>query len=309
MRRRGLETIYRLAECHENVLYIGSDVGKGTLSQFQERFPERFFVEGISEAYVIGMSAGLAMNGKVPYVNTIATFLTRRCYDQLAVDVCLGNYDVRLYANGGGLVYAPLGPTHQAIDDLALMRALPNMTVIAPCDADEMERTVLASYDHDGPLYIRVARGGDPIVSKAEHGFGIGRAIVHKEPGDLLFVTTGVMLQVALHAAEELSARGVDAGVIHTHTVKPLDRETLEPYLRRARYVMTLEEHSIIGGLGSAVAACIAEGARHERGRFQRIGIPDVFPDGYGRQENLLGRYGLEKDAVIEAALLLAMAN
>ncbi len=303
MRRRGLDTIFHLAERHRDVLYIGSDVGKGTLSQFKQAFPERFFVEGISEAHVIGMAAGLAMNGKVPYVNTIATFLTRRCYDQIAMDVCLGNYKVRLYANGGGLVYAPLGPTHEAIDDIALMRALPNMTVIAPCDADEMERAVSASYDYDGPIYFRVARGGDPIVSKPGLGFRIGRALVFREPGDLLFITTGVMLQQALGAADDLAERGLTAGVIHVHTIKPFDRDTLAPFLQRTRFVLTVEEHTVIGGLGSAVAECIAEGARHPRGCFKRIGIPDIFPDSYGRQGDLLTRFGLDRRSLVRAAL------
>ena len=303
MRKRGLEAIYKLACEHEDVLYVGSDVGKGTLSQFQEKFPDRFFVEGISEAYVIGMAAGLAMNGRMPYVNTIATFLTRRCYDQIAMDVCLGNYPVRLYANGGGLVYAPLGPTHEAIDDIALMRALPYMTVFAPCDADEMERGILASHDYPGPIYFRVARGGDPIVSKSTDGFQLGRAVVHQEPGDVLFVTTGVTLQIALHAREELAKQGVQAGVAHVHTVKPLDRETLEPCLEKAPHVFALEEHNIIGGLGSAVAEVIAEGARHPKGTFTRIGIPDVFPDTYGRQENLYARFGLDANSVVQKVL------
>ena len=246
-----------------------------------------------------GMAAGLAMNGKVPYVNTIATFLTRRCYDQLAVDVCLGNYDVRLYANGGGFVYAPLGPTHQAIEDIAILRALPNMTVIAPCDADEMERAVMASYAHRGPIYFRVARGGDPIVSKAEHGFAIGRAVPHRRGDDLLMITTGVTLQVALGVAEDLAGHGISVGIIHVHTVKPLDREILEPELRRVPHVVSLEEHTILGGLGSAVAELMAEGARHDRGRLLRLGVPDRFADDcYGRQENLFARFGLDRDSV-----------
>ena len=308
MRKRGLETIFELAKRHQDVLYVGSDVGKGTLSEFQEAFPERFFVEGISEAYVIGMAAGLAQNGKVPYVNTIATFLTRRCYDQIAMDVCLGNYKVRLYANGGGLVYGPLGPTHEAIDDIALMRALPNMTVIAPCDADEMERAILASYDYPGPIYFRVARGGDPIVSRADLGFEIGKAVVHHTGSDILLVTTGVMLQLAMGVMEDLEEQGLTVDIAHFHTIKPLDRETLEPLLRQCRFVFTLEEHSIIGGLGSAVAEVIAEGARHPKGCFKRIGIPDVFPDIYGRQENLLERFGLTRKAV-ESTIMDVMLN
>lgn len=298
MRKRGLNTIYALAQEHSEVLYIGSDVGKGTLSEFQQNLPGQFFVEGIAEAHVIGMAAGLAANGKMPFVNTIATFLTRRCYDQVAIDVCLGKLDVRLYANGGGLVYAPLGPTHQAIDDIALMSALPNMTVIAPCDADEMERAVRASHTYKGPIYFRVARGGDPIVSNADRPFAIGKAVVMREGTDLLFVTTGITCQIALDVAEQLAAKGVQAAVVHNHTVKPLDKDTLVPWLRKIPAVISLEEHSLMGGLGSAVARLIAEGDRHPQGRFRMMGIPDTFPDGYGRQENLLQRYQLDGASV-----------
>ena len=299
MRKRGLAAIHDLARENREVLYIGSDVGKGTLSEFQQELPRQYFVEGIAEAHVIGMAAGLAANGKVPFVNTIATFLTRRCYDQLAVDVCLGNRNVRLYANGGGLVYAPLGPTHLATDDLALMCALPNMTVIAPCDADEMERAIRASANHQGPIYFRVARGGDKIVSNIARGFAIGKAVVMREGSDLLLITTGVTCQIAMEVAEVLAQEGIRTTVIHNHTVKPLDTKTLIEYLKITPYVMTLEEHTLQGGLGLAVARLIAEGARHRDNCFQMLGIPDVFPDGYGRQENLMAKYGLDRDSVL----------
>jgi len=299
MRKRGLATIHDLARTHREVLYIGSDVGKGTLAEFQQELPNQYFVEGIAEAHVIGMAAGLAANGKIPFVNTIATFLTRRCYDQLAVDVCLGNRNVRLYANGGGLVYAPLGPTHLATEDIALMCALPNMTVLAPCDADEMERAIRTSANYQGPIYFRVARGGDKIVSQSRLGFTIGRALVMREGGDLLLLTTGVTCQIALEVAEALAQQGVATTVIHNHTVKPLDTETLKAYLGKIPYVMSLEEHSLQGGLGAGVARLIAEGARHPTGCFKMLGIPDVFPDGYGRQENLMAKYGLEREAIL----------
>ena len=270
------------------MVYIGSDVGAGTLKEFQEEMPDRFFIEGIAEAYVIGLAAGLAMSGKTPFVNTIATFLTRRCYDQIAIDVCMGNHDVRLYANGGGLVYAPLGPTHLATDDIALMRALPNMTVIVPADADEMERAVLASGQHKGPIYFRVARGGDPLVPQSEHKFQIGKAIVLQEPKELLLIASGIMVHRALEVADQLKSEGIQAGVINTHTIKPLDIETLSSYLSTTPNVITLEEHSIIGGLGSAVAQLIAEGTRHPQSLFRMMGIPDCFPDKYGRQGDLI---------------------
>jgi transketolase len=291
-----------LAKENLDVVYVGSDVGIGTLKEFQEEMPDRYFIEGIAEAYVIGMAAGLAMSGKMPYVNTIATFLTRRCYDQIAIDVCMGNHNVRLYANGGGLVYAPLGPTHLATDDIALMRALPNMTVIVPADADEMERAVLASGQHQGPIYFRVARGGDPLVSQSGHRFQIGKAIVLQEPKELLLIASGIMVHRAIEVADQLKLEGIQAGVINMHTIKPLDIETLSSYLFTTPNVITLEEHSIIGGLGSAVAQLIAEGTRHPQGLFRMMGIPDCFPDKYGRQGDLMKYFGLEVKDILEVS-------
>ena len=264
--------------------------------------PDRYFVEGIAEAYVVGLAAGLAMSGKIPFVNTIATFLTRRCYDQIAVDVCMGNHDVRLYANGGGLVYAPLGPTHLAIDDIALMRALPNMTVIAPADADEMERAVRATEKHKGPVYFRVARGGDPLVPQDEHKFQIGKAIVLREPKEILLIASGIMVHRAIEVADQLKSEGIQTGVINMHTIKPLDVETLSDYLSTTPNIITLEEHSIIGGLGSAVAQLIAEGTRHPQGLFRVMGIPDCFPDKYGRQGDLIKYFGLEVKDILEVS-------
>jgi transketolase len=291
-----------LAKENPDVVYVGSDVGIGTLKEFQDEMPSRYFVEGIAEAYVIGMAAGLAMSGKMPFVNTIATFLTRRCYDQIAIDVCMGNHDVRLYANGGGLVYAPLGPTHLATDDIALMRALPNMTVVVPADADEMERAVRASGQHKGPIYFRVARGGDPLVPQDEYDFQIGKAIVLQEPKEILFIATGIMVHRAIEAAAQLKSEGIQAGVINVHTIKPLDVTTLSGYLSSTPNVITLEEHSIIGGLGSAVAQLIAEGDRHPQGLFKMMGIPDCFPEKYGRQGDLIKYFGLEVNDILGAS-------
>jgi len=168
-------------------------------------------MEGVSEQHIIGMAAGLAMTGKQVYFNTIATFITRRCLEQNAIDLGLANVKVRLLGSGGGLVYAPLGPTHLATEDITLMRAIPNMTIVAPCDAEEMERAMMASERLPGPLYVRIAKGGEAVVSKPEHGFEYGKAIVHKEAGDLLFVTTGVMLSRALEAAHRAAGWAGDA--------------------------------------------------------------------------------------------------
>jgi transketolase len=243
------------------------------------------------------MAAGLAMEGYIPYVNTIATFLTRRCYEQIAVDLCLHNLPVRLLGNGGGFVYAPLGPTHQAIEDLAIMRALPNMTVLCPADADEMTRLMTASLDCDGPVYVRMAKGGDAIVSRAERGCAIGKAILVREPGTVLFVTTGIMLQRALAAADLLAESGTVCGILHLHTVKPLDRAAILDWTARAQLVATLEEHVLAGGLGSAVLETIAD-AGAAMPRLLRLGIPDVFTHNYGSQDALLKRYGLHPEGI-----------
>src|SRR5215472_4429142 len=165
MRKTCLDVVYELAKNDPRIFFIGSDLGIGTLKQFKAEMPERFFMEGVSEANLIGMAAGLALEGKIVYANTIATFITRRCFEQVALDLCLHNVKVRLIGNGGGVVYAPLGPTHLAIEDIAIFRSLPRMTILVPADANEMRRMMPLTVDYPGPIYIRLAKGGDPIVT------------------------------------------------------------------------------------------------------------------------------------------------
>lgn len=299
MRKTCLKSVYELAKRDERVFFIGSDLGPGVLDEFRRDLPERFFMEGVSEAHVIGMAAGLALNGKLPYVNTIASFLTRRCFEQLALDLCVHNLSVRLIGNGGGGVYAPLGPTHLAVEDLSIMRALPNMTVVAPADAVEMKRFMEATLDHAGPIYIRLAKGGDRIVTADDGPFELGKASSVREGKDVLLVTTGVMLQQALEAAEVLRQRKLETGVLHMPTVKPFDAEALLEAVRQPRVVVAAEEHTIVGGLGSAVAEVLAESAFSRPKRFARLGYPDVFPDEYGSQASLMERYGLTAAAMV----------
>ncbi len=302
MRRTCLELVYELAKQDERVFFIGSDLGAGTLDQFKAEMPERFLMEGVSEANLIGVAAGMALDGKIPYVNTIGTFITRRCYEQVVLDLCLHHVNVRLIGNGGGVVYAPLGPTHLAIDDLAIFRAIPNMTIVAPADADEMTRLVPQTLEHEGPLYIRLGKGGDPIVSSDEHEFSIGKAISMRRGSDALIVTTGITLKIGLEAASELSKQGFEASVLHVHTVKPLDTDAILERAAEARAIVVVEEHSIIGGLGSAVAELLAESDLVGAKRFRRVGFPDVFPEGYGSQASMMARYDITADHV--AALI-----
>jgi transketolase len=304
MRKVAINKIHELAQRDPRVVFIGSDLGPGVLDAMRVEMPERFFMEGVTEQAIIGIAAGLAMEGYVPYINTIATFLTRRCFEQLAIDVCMHHLPVRLIASGGGAVYAPLGPTHMAFDDFTLLRALPGMTIVAPCDAPEMGRAMDASLDVDGPLYVRIAKGSDPVISRSDLPFEIGRAIVLEEPGDVLFVGTGVMTTRALDARTLLAKRGIRAGVVHAHTVKPLDVETIAAAAQRAQLVVTVEEHFRNGGLGTALAEGFAD--RGIATPVVRLGFADAYCYDFGSQEHVLEVAGLDPAglaATVEAAL------
>jgi transketolase len=299
-----LNMVYELAKRDRRALFIGSDLSPGLLDKMRSDMPERWYMEGITEANVIGMAAGLAMEGYIPYVNTIATFITRRCYEQVAVDLCLHDLPVRLIGNGGGLVYAPLGPTHLAIEDLAIMRALPNMTVTAVCDAKEMVRLMDCTLDWPHPIYIRLAKGGDPIVSREENGFAIGKAIPMRRArsrNSIVFLATGVMTTNCLGAAEILARNGVDVSVVHFHTVKPLDEGAVLEFARDAQLVVTVEEGTLIGGFGSAVTDLLVEKLAGALPPLMRIGLPDAFPHKYGVQEDLFDVYGLTAESIAAA--------
>jgi transketolase len=296
MRATCLNMVHDLAKRDRRVLFIGSDLSPGLLAEMKKEMPERWFMEGVTEANVIGMAAGLAMEGYIPYVNTIATFITRRCYEQVAIDLCLHDLPVRLIGNGGGLVYAPLGPTHLAIEDLAIMRALPNMTVTAVCDAKEMVRLMNCTLDWPNPIYIRLAKGGDPVVSRDENGFFIGKAIPMRRARSrksVVLMTTGVMTTNGLAAAEMLAKDGHDVSVVHFHTVKPLDAEAVLEFSREAELVVTVEEGTLIGGFGSAITDVLIENLGTALPPVLKIGLPDAFPDKYGVQEELFEVYGL----------------
>jgi len=305
MRETCLDQVYALAKTDPRIVFIGSDLGVGTLRKFKEEMPDRFYMEGISEAHVVGMAAGLALEGGIVYVNTISTFITRRCFEQVAVDVCLHNLNVRLIGNGGGLVYAPLGPTHLAIEDISILRALPNMTIVAVADAEEMKRLMPQTVDHKGPIYIRLAKGYDPIVTNDDVPFRIGKGLPMRKGRDALLVTTGITLKVAQDAAKLLAFEGIECAILHMPTVKPLDLELLLDLANGVRAVVAVEENTILGGLGSAVAEAIAEAGFSPGKKFRRIGIPDVFSDRYGSQANLMDYHRINTDEVVSTVRAL----
>ena len=306
MRATCLNMVHDLAKRDGRVIFIGSDLSPGLLSEMKKEMPERWYMEGVTEANVVGMAAGLAMEGYLPYVNTIATFITRRCYEQVAVDLCLHDLPVRLIGNGGGLVYAPLGPTHLAIEDMAIMRALPNMTVTAVCDAKEMVRLMNCTLDWPHPIYIRLAKGGDAVVSREENGFAIGKAIPMRRARarrSVVLMATGVMTTNCLAAADLLSKEGHDVSVVHVHTIKPLDEETVLEFAGGAELVVTVEEGIRIGGFGSAVTDLLVEKLGAALPPMLRIGLPDAFPHKYGSQEELFEIYGLTPAQIATRAI------
>lgn len=305
MRRTILRGIHELAKRDERVVFIGSDISKRDLDAFAEEFPDRYVMEGVYESHIVGLAAGLAMDGKIPYINTIATFLTRRCYEQIAIDLCLHRQPVRLVGSGGGTVYAPLGGTHLAIEDMAIMRALPHMTVVACSDAEEMARFLPCTLDWPDPIYIRLAKGGDRAVPWNGQPFEIGKAQVVREGGDVLLLGTGVTTIRALDAAERLATQGVEATVLHLPTVKPLDADAILEYAAGVRGVVCAEEGVLDGGLGSAVATILAEADLPQRPRLARLGFPDVFVEHFGSQDEIMAHYGITAEGIEHRALAL----
>jgi transketolase len=303
MRKACLDEVYKLAKIDNHVIFIGSDLGAGIMDNFKKEYPDRFFMEGISEQHVIGMAAGLAMNGFIPYINTIATFLTRRCYEQIVIDICLPNLPVRLIGSGGGLVYAPLGPTHLAIDDISIMRTIPNMTVVAVADEVEMRSFMKQTLKYPGPIYIRVAKGGDSIVSDSKTKFVIGKSQLVKKGKDVLIITTGITKQIALESLKKLSSLSLSCCVLHYPTIKPFDKKALLLNIKDKKAVVTIEEGLLSGGLGSEVANVLIENRSNIP--FKKIGIPDKFPDKYGSQSSLMSEYKITSESLVKSVVKL----
>jgi len=304
MRKTSLDCVYELAKKDKRVIFVGSDLGPGVLDDFKKNIPDRFFMEGVAEQYIIGMSAGLAKEGFIPYVNTISTFITRRCYEQVAIDLCLHNLPVRLIGNGGGLVYAPLGPTHLAIEDISIMRAIPNMTIISPCDANEMRNLMMQTIDYKSPIYVRLGRGGEEVITNSIKSFEIGKGILLKKPKEVLIISCGTMTQKSLKVSKILSKQNIEAGVLHINTIKPIDQEKIIHNSKNCKLIVTLEEHVRTGGLGSSVLECINDHNKNFLNKVLRIGLDDKFPEQYGNQQTLQDASGLSDTKIVKNILL-----
>jgi len=299
MRQTCLNTIFQLAKKDKKIVFLGSDLGPGVLSDFKKKYPKRFFMEGVSEQSIVGAAAGMAMEGFKPYVNTIATFLTRRCFEQIVIDLCLHNLPVKLIANGGGLVYAPLGPTHQAIEDFSILRSIPNLSIISPCDAIEMKHLVQSTVNYKSPIYFRLARGGDEIITKKSEKIKFGKSTLKIKPKDFLIVSTGVMTQVAIKAANLINRKNKNKCVVlHFGTIKPLDIGAIKKWFPKMKKILTIEENVLSGGFGSMILEATNKYLPNDCKKIERLGIEDEFVKFYGSQDELLRHYKLHESNI-----------
>lgn len=290
------EALLELGKRNPAIVALDADLSGSTkTSKFAKEFPERFFNMGISEQDMIGTAAGLALTGKVPFASTFAVFETGRAWDQIRLTVCYSNTNVKLVATHGGITVGEDGASHQALEDIAIMRALPNMSVIVPADAAETTSVIHYVAEYKGPVYVRLGRAKVPYVMPDNYEFRLGKAHVFHIGKDANIIAAGVMVDIAKRAAEALRKEGLDTGVINMSTIKPLDEDTILEAATASRLIITAEEHSIIGGLGGAVCEFLAE--RHPM-PVRRIGINDSFGCSGGGSE-LLEFHGLTAENII----------
>jgi len=293
------EKLLELGEKNKDIVVLDADLAKSTKTiQFGKRFPHRFFDMGIAEQSMIGTAAGLALSGKIPFASTFAVFATGRVYDQLRMSVCYPKLNVKIVATHGGLTVGEDGASHQALEDIALARALPNMAVVVPCDAVETEKVIEFAAEYRGPMYVRLGRSKIPVINNENYSFNLGKGTVLKEGKDVTLVAAGIMVFLSLEAANILKEKGIEAEVINMSTVKPLDGELLVESARKTGAVVTAEEHTVIGGLGGAVAEVLVENFPVP---MERIGVRDVFGES-GAPEELLEKYGLSAKYIVRAA-------
>lgn len=304
MRGAFFQALMEVARQDSRVHLVVGDLGFGVVEPFAREFPRQFLNAGVAEQNMTGVAAGLALAGKIVYTYSIANFPTLRCLEQIRNDICYHEANVKIVAVGGGFAYGSLGMTHHATEDLAIMRALPGMTVVAPGDPYEAAAATKALAAHPGPAYLRLGRAGEPAVHDGAPPFQIGKAIQIVPGTELTLISTGGMLQSTMHAAQLLMRQGVSAAVLSMHTIKPLDEESVMRAAKHTRAILTVEEHSALGGLGGAVAELLAESSQRDV-RFRRVALPSEFSRFVGSQEYQRGRFGLAPESIAKEALAL----
>lgn len=296
------EALIELGDKYKNLVVLDADLSKSTKTiMFAKKFPDRFFEMGIAEANMMTTAAGFASCEKLPFVSTFAVFATGRVYDQIRMDIAYSNANVKIFATHGGISVGKDGVSHQMIEDLALMRVLPNMTVLAPSDATQTKKIVHLMAENRGPMYARVGRADAPLIYDEEdiNEIQIGKGITVKDGSDISFICCGTMVEPALEARKDLKKYGIEAKVVDMHTIKPLDEKLVKKCAKETNAIITAEEHSIIGGLGAAVSETITE--NNICIKFKRMGIKDVFCES-GSPPDLLEKYELNKEHMIKYA-------
>jgi transketolase len=303
MRTAFFEELLELAKKDNRIILMIGEVGFGVAFPFMEQLPNQFINAGVAEQNMTAMAAGMALSGKIVLTYSIANFPTLRCIEQVRNDVCYHNANVKIVAVGGGMVYGALGISHHATEDIAVMRALPNLITVAPGDPVESRLATRALVEYDGPAYLRLGRAGEPIVHASAPAFELGKAITVRQGNDITLISTGGLLYDAVRAADALAKQGVQARVLSMHTVKPLDIEAVLVAAEETKAVFTIEEHSVIGGLGGAVAEVLME-ADKRACYFRRIGLDDAFSSLVGDQDYLRAQYGLDAGGIVRTVLL-----
>jgi transketolase len=281
-----------IAKKDERIWMVLADIGYGEIEPFRDAFPGRWYNCGVAEQNMTGVACGVAMEGNIAITYSIANFPTLRCLEQIRNDVCYHDANVKIVIIGGGLAYGPLGVSHQATEDIAIMRALPNMVVFCPCDFAEAEAGVHAMIGHNGPFYYRCGYKKEPPVHQGRLAFKLGKGIEVRDGTDATIFFTGTIGNQVLPAAEALEKHGIRCRVVSLHTVKPIDRSVILKAARDTGAIITVEEHQLQGGLGSAVAEVLCDGGEAPK-KFLRIGLPDVYVSKVGTHEWLLNQYGL----------------
>lgn len=295
------KALVELGKENRNVVVLDADLSKSTkTADFAKVFPERFFNIGIAEADLMGTAAGLATCGKIPFASTFAVFATGRAFEQIRNSICYPNLNVKIAATHAGITVGEDGASHQSIEDISLMRTIPNMTVIVPCDDVETMAAIKAAAEYVGPVYIRLGRSSVPTINdEYTYKFEIGKAVKLREGKDVTIFATGIMVNEALKAYEMLKEKGYEAEVINIHTIKPIDAKAIVESVAKTGCAVTCEEHNIIGGLGSAVCEVLAE---NKPAPVVRVGVKDTFGES-GKPAELMKHYGLTAENIVEAAL------
>lgn len=303
MRTAFINTLCQLAEKDKKIFLLTGDLGFSILERFRDRFPNRFINAGVAEANMIGVAAGLALSGKIIFVYSIVPFLTMRCFEQVRNDLCQQRVNVKLVGIGGGLSYGAAGPTHHSIEDIAIMRALPNMVVLCPGDPVETELSIKSVVLYQGPAYIRLGKSNEPEVHFNTPNFKIGRGITIKNGSDITIIATGNMLYTAREVTNGLEKNGFSIRLISMHTIKPLDKNIIMRAAQETKAIFTIEEHNIIGGLGSAAAEVLGES--NYKILFRRIGLFDQYLRAVGSQMYLRKKSGLSVERIVSNILTL----